>query len=157
MLEGGCQCGFVRYRMTSRPMFVNGCHCRMCQKTSGSAFAVNAMIETDRIELIGEGAPETLHPPADLPPGQKGVRCPRCGTALWGHHRLFGEGISFVHVGTLDEGEQLSPDAHFFTRSKHPWIVLPDGVPTYETLPPDGDGSLWSAQVQARLAAVRSG
>lgn len=153
-MEGGCLCGFVRYRLTSPPMFVNGCHCRMCQKTSGSAFAINAMIEADRVELIGEGEPETVEPPPHLPPGQTGARCPRCGTMLWGHHRMFGEGIRFVYVGTLDEGEHLSPDAHFFTRSKHPWIVLPDGVPVYETLPTDGDAALWGPEVKARIAAV---
>lgn len=157
MLEGGCLCGFVRYRLTSLPMFVNGCHCRMCQKASGSAFAINAMIEADRVELIGEGEPEIVHPPENLPPGQTGARCPRCGTALWGHHRMFGEGIRFVHAGTLDEGERLAPDAHFFTRSKHPWILLPEGVPAYEALPAEGDGSLWTAEVQARLAAARGG
>src|ERR1700756_3941785 len=144
MLEGGCNCGYVRYRMTSGPIFVNGCHCRLCQRTSGSAFAINAMIEADRVELIGAGEPEMVQATSDLPAGQPSARCPKCGISLWGHHHLFGEAIRFVYVGTLDQSETLAPDAHFFTRSKHPWIVLPDGVPTYETLPPEGDGSLWN-------------
>ncbi len=157
MLEGGCNCDHVRYRLTSRPIFVNGCHCRLCQRTSGSAFAINAMIEADRVVLIGAGEPEIVLAPGDLPASQTSARCPRCGTSLWGHHHLFGEVIRFVRVGTLDEGEALAPDAHFFTRSKHPWIVLPDGVPAYETLPLDGDGSLWNEEAKARLAAVRGG
>lgn len=154
MLEGGCNCGFVRYRMTSDPIFVNGCHCRLCQRTSGSAFAINAMIEADRVALIGEGAPEIAHPPENLPAGQTTARCPRCDTALWGHHQMFGEAFRFVHVGTLDAGEALAPDAHFFTRSKHPWVMLPDGVPAFETLPTQDDPPLWGTEAKARLDAA---
>src|SRR4051812_29561720 len=95
--EGGCECGSVRYRLTAEPIFVNCCHCRQCQKLSGSAFALNAMIERDRVEVV-RGADELLQ-------GEGAARCPGCKVMLWGTHRYFGEGIRFVRVGTLDEGE----------------------------------------------------
>lgn len=147
-LEGGCECGRVRYRLDGPPIFVNCCHCRQCQKLGGSAFALNAMIEAERLELLGD-------PDAASMEEDGSVRCPDCRTLLWGRHRMFGEGVCFVRAGTLDEGERLPPGAHFFTRSKHAWIVLPDGVPRFETLPGEGDPPLLSPEAAARLAAAR--
>ena len=145
MLEGGCECGRLRYRLTSAPIFVNGCHCRQCQKLSGSAFAINAMIEAERVELTaGEARVDD----------DGSVRCPDCRTLLWGLHPMFGEAIRFVRVGTLDEGEKLPPDAHFFVRSKHPWITVPDGVRRFETLPGPQDPPLYSTEAQARFKAA---
>ena len=154
MLEGGCACGWVRYRMTSAPIFVNCCHCRQCQKISGSAFALNAMIEADRIELIGEGQPEMERAPDARADDPGMARCPRCGTLLWAHHRMTGPKIRFLRAGTLDAGEALAPGAPFFVRSKHPWIALPEGVPAYDTLPQEKG---WPLAVQARLDALRGG
>ena len=150
MFDGGCLCGQVRYRLASTPMFTNACHCRDCQRFTGSAMAVNAMIETDRIASIGAVEPLPAEG-ADLP-----ARCPARATRLWGHIATFGPAIAFVYVGTLDEGERLVPDAHFFTRSRHPWVTLPEGVPAYDTLP-DDDAALWSAAVRGRLDAALAG
>jgi hypothetical protein len=147
-LDGGCECGVVRYRLHGPPIFVNCCHCRQCQKLGGGAFALNAMIEADRVELLS--APE------NVATDEKGAaRCRDCTTFLWGLHPMFGERIRFLRVGTLDEGERLPPDAHFFVRSKHPWVVLPDGVPRFETLPGEGDPPLLSAEAAARVEAAR--
>jgi hypothetical protein len=52
-VDGGCSCRAVRYRMRSKPLFVHCCHCRWCQRESGAAFALNAMIESDRVETLG--------------------------------------------------------------------------------------------------------
>ena len=145
--EGGCECGAVRYRMTDDPLFVNCCHCRNCQKITGSAFALNGMIEADRIEIVqGE---ESLVTDA----GQ--ARCNQCRILLWAGHRLFGDKVRFVRLGTLDEAERIRPNAHFFVRSKHPWIVIPDDLPQFDTLPTDRDPPLMSADAAARLDAVR--
>lgn len=145
MHEGGCECGAVRYRFTSPPIFVNCCHCRQCQKLTGSAFAINAMIEADRLEMT-----------AGATAGERGAaRCAQCGVLLWATHPMFGEAVLFVRVGTLDEGEKLPPDCHFFVRSRHPWVELPEGVPAFERLPGEGDPPLFGAEAEARLAAVR--
>jgi hypothetical protein len=144
--EGGCECGAVRYRMTDEPIFVNCCHCRQCQKITGSAFAINAMVEADRLQIV-EGEDKLLND----------SRCSLCNTALWGTHRLFGDNVKFVRLGTLDEAERIKPDAHFFTRSRHRWVTIPEGVPAFEALPTDRDPPLMSAEAAARLEAARAG
>ncbi|MEP7207088.1 MAG: GFA family protein [Casimicrobiaceae bacterium] len=127
-LEGRCTCGDVRYRLTSAPLFVHCCHCRWCQRETGSAFALNAMIEADRVVLI-RGACEVVNTPSNSGKGQWIARCPRCQVALWSHYAGAGDAISFVRVGTLDHPQALPPDIHIFTSSKQPWVVLPPGTP----------------------------
>ncbi len=130
-LEGGCDCGGVRYRMTSMPIFVHCCHCRWCQRESGSAFALNAMIEADRVVLL-HGKPELVDTPSNSGKGQKFHRCPSCRIALWSNYAGAGDAINFVRVGTLDEPDRLPPDIHIFTASKQPWVILPSDVPAME-------------------------
>ena len=127
-LEGGCTCGAVRYRMTSAPLFVHCCHCRWCQRESGASFALNAMIETGRIELLG-GAPEPVDTPTESGKGQTILRCPACRVALWSHYAGAGDAIAFLRVGTLDTPDRLPPDIHIFTESKQPWVALPPDTP----------------------------
>jgi hypothetical protein len=126
-IEGGCDCRFVRYRLESKPLFVHCCHCRWCQRETGSAFALNAMIESDRVTLLG-GAPELVDTPSNSGKGQKIARCPRCRIALWSHYAGAGPAIRFVRVGTLDDPDRLPPDIHIFTASKQPWVVIPPGA-----------------------------
>jgi len=130
-LEGGCTCGDVRYRMISKPLFVNCCHCRWCQRETGASFALNAMIEADRVILL-KGAPEAVDTPSDSGNGQKITRCPKCHIALWSNYAGAGEAVRFVRVGTLDDPDRLPPNVHIFTASKQPWVVLPPDVPAFE-------------------------
>jgi hypothetical protein len=127
-LEGKCTCGAVRYRMTSKPIFVHCCHCRWCQRETGSSFALNAMIEADRVVLL-KGAPEIVDTPSNSGKGQKITRCPVCRVALWSNYAGAGDAVRFVRVGTLEEPDRLPPDIHIFTASKQPWVVLPPGMP----------------------------
>jgi hypothetical protein len=132
-LEGGCDCGKVRYRMLSRPLFVHCCHCRWCQRESGASFALNAMIEADRVVHLG-AEPEIVDTPSASGLGQKIARCPTCRIAIWSNYSGAGPAVRFVRVGTLDEPDRLPPDIHIFTASKQPWVVIPDGaaaVPEY--------------------------
>src|SRR5690242_13805838 len=94
-LEGGCTCREVRYRMTSKPLFVNCCHCHWCQRETGSAFAINAMIEADRV-VIDLGEPEVVHTPSNSGKGQKIIRCPNCRIALWSNYAGAGDKLRFV-------------------------------------------------------------
>lgn len=128
VLEGGCDCRSVRYRMMGRPLFVHCCHCRWCQRESGSAFAINAMIEADRVEII-QGTPDVVNTPSSSGKGQKISRCPNCRIALWSNYAGAGDAVRFVRVGTLDEPDRLPPDIHIFTASKQPWFELPAGTP----------------------------
>jgi hypothetical protein len=127
-LEGGCDCRTVRYRMTCSPLFVHCCHCRWCQRESGASFALNAMIESDRVELLS-GKPEVVDTPSNSGLGQKIARCPKCLIAVWSHYVGAGPALSFIRVGTLDQPDHLPPDIHIFTSSKQPWVILPPGMP----------------------------
>ncbi len=127
-MEGGCDCRRVRYRIETAPMFVHCCHCRWCQRESGSAFALNAMIESDRVTLL-TGDPEMVDTPSASGAGQKIVRCPQCRIALWSHYAGAGPIVRFVRVGTLDDPDRMSPDVHIFTASKQPWLLLAADVP----------------------------
>lgn len=127
-LEGGCTCRRVRYRLRSRPLFVHCCHCRWCQRESGSAFALNAMIEADRVELLG-APPELVDTPSASGRGQLIARCPHCRVAVWSHYAGAGRAVSFVRVGTLDAPDAMPPDIHIFTATRQPWVTLPPGTP----------------------------
>ena len=125
--DGGCTCRAVRYRMLAKPMFVHCCHCRWCQRETGTAFALNALIEPDRMEVTGEV--ERIDTPSNSGKGQVVARCPKCRIALWSNYGGMGDILRFVRVGTLDEPDRLPPDIHIFTSSKQPWVTLADGKP----------------------------
>jgi hypothetical protein len=122
--DGGCTCRQVRYRMITKPLFVHCCHCRWCQRETGSAFALNAMIEADRVQLL-EGDVTVIETPSESGKGQRISRCPICGIALWSNYFGAGDAIRFVRIGTLDEPENFPPDIHIYTASKQPWLTLP--------------------------------
>jgi hypothetical protein len=127
-LEGGCDCRFVRYRMETAPLFVHCCHCRWCQRETGASFALNAVIEADRVTLLA-GELEVVDTPSASGRGQKIARCPKCRIAVWSNYAGAGPLVRFVRVGTLDEPDRLPPDIHIFTASKQPWVVIPPGAP----------------------------
>jgi hypothetical protein len=150
--EGGCDCRAVRYRMKSEPMFVHCCHCRWCQRESGASFALNALIETDRVEVLS-GAPMTVDTPSNSGKGQKIARCPICHVAVWSHYAGAGGKVAFVRVGTLDNPDLLPPDIHIFTASKQPWVVIPPdhrSVPEYYRM-----SETWPKASLERRAAMK--
>ncbi|SFK27090.1 GFA family protein [Falsiroseomonas stagni] len=150
-MRGHCTCSRIRYEITSKPLFVNCCHCRWCQRETGSAFAINAMIETDRIVLTAD-APELVDTPSNSGRGQKVMRCPTCRVALWSHYPGAGQRFAFLRVGTLEDPDACPPDIHIFTDSKQPWVVLPEGVPAVPEYY-DRD-QYWPAESLARRQAV---
>ena len=155
-LDGGCTCRRVRYRMRTKPLFVHCCHCRWCQRETGSAFVLNALIESDRVEVI-DGTPVVVDTPSNSGRGQRIVRCPDCHIALWSHYAGAGDAFKFVRVGTLDDPDRLPPDIHIFTMSKQPWVVLPPGVAAVREYYDRND--YWPAESlarRARLLASRS-
>ena len=154
--EGGCACREVRYRVTSRPMFVHCCHCTWCQRETGSSFALNALWEAGRVEVT-HGTPELVDTPSNSGKGQVIARCPKCRIALWSNYGGIGDIVRFIRVGTLDEAWRFPPDLHIFTSTKQPWVVIPPGmraVPEYyksaETWPKE------SLERRARLFPAKS-
>lgn len=130
MNEGGCACGAVRYRLEGDPLIVHCCHCLDCQRQTGSAFVLNALIESDRVTLLS-GEPQPVTVPTDSGRPHDICRCPNCQTALWSDYGRRGW-LWFVRAGTLDEPSALSPGVHIYTRSKLPWLTLPDDVAQFE-------------------------
>jgi hypothetical protein len=137
--------------MESPPLFVHCCHCRWCQRESGAAFALNAMIEADRVVELGQ-APELVQTPSASGAGQLIARCPKCRIAVWSNYAGAGPVIKFVRVGTLDEPDLLPPDIHIFTASKQPWVVIPEGAPAVPEYY-DRD-KYWPEDSQARRRAI---
>jgi hypothetical protein len=125
--NGGCTCRAVRFRLASAPLIVHCCHCRWCQRETGTAFALNALIESGRLQLQG-AAPELVLTPSLSGRGQKIARCPECRVALWSHYAGAGDKLSFVRVGTLDDPDACPPDVHIYTESKQPWVLIPPGA-----------------------------
>lgn len=151
--EGGCVCGHVRFTLTSSPLFVHCCHCRWCQRETGSSYALNALIETDRVHLL-RGEPEAIVTPTASGSGQKISRCPRCRVALWSNYDYagIGDAVAFVRVGTLDEPEAIPPDIHIFTDSKQPWVLLAPDIPSVPAFYKASE--YWSAASLERRAAL---
>jgi hypothetical protein len=151
-MEGGCTCGVVRYRLNRDPIIVHCCHCRWCQRETGSAFALNAVIEADRVLNLRQ-EPELVRVPSASGKGQTIARCPVCRVAVWSNYAGAGDTIRFVRVGTLDKPDLLPPDIHIYTDSKQPWVVLPPGaraVPEYYS-----PNEVWSPENRERWRAAR--
>lgn len=150
-LEGGCACRAVRYRLDGPPLFVHCCHCTWCQRETGSAFALNAIVERERVVLL-QGAVDVVDTPSESGRGQRIARCPACRVALWSQYSS--PAFAFVRVGTLDAPARLPPDIHIFTRSKLPWVVIPPGhraVAEYYDVE-----ATWPAASLARRDAARA-
>ncbi|MES2969802.1 MAG: GFA family protein [Pseudomonadota bacterium] len=129
-MQGGCTCGAVRYVLTERPLFTHACHCTWCQRETGSAFALNAMIETASLTVAG--LVDLVMTPSKSGKGQEIARCPSCRVAVFSHYAGAGRKIAFVRVGTLDRPADCPPDIHIFTTTKLPWVVLDPSIPAAE-------------------------
>lgn len=152
-LEGGCTCGAVRYRIDRPPMMVHCCHCRWCQRETGTAFALNALVERAAITLL-QGTPETVMVPSASGKGQRIVRCPSCRVALWSHYPGGGDAIAFVRVGTLDAPDRCPPQVHIYTSSRQPWVVLADTAPVFDAFYDPAE--VWSPQARERYRAAKA-
>lgn len=151
-IEGGCDCRKVRYRMLTEPLVVHCCHCRWCQRETGASFALNAMIEADRVIDLGD-EPEVVLTPSSSGVGQRIARCPDCKVAVWSHYAGSGHLTKFVRIGTLDNPDVLPPDVHIFTASKQRWVTLPDNAKNYTEFYDRKD--IWSHDSLDRFEALR--
>ena len=149
--EGGCSCGAVRYRLGSEPLIVHCCHCLNCQRQTGSAFVINLLIEGDRVKLLAR-EPQPVDVPRDDGSTQRVYRCPGCQVAVFSEYGW--PELKFVRAGTLDEPSAVTPDVHIFTRSKVPWVALPDDVPAFDVY--YDSRKVWPAPSLERLDAIRA-
>ena len=151
-VQGGCACGGLRYQMLRSPLFVNCCHCRWCQRETGSAFVLNAMLEAGEVEIL-TGEPETIDTPSNSGKGQKISRCPDCKVAVWSNYAGAGDAIRFIRVGTLDDPDQFPPSMHVFTLTKQPWVVIPEDQPAVDEFYHLPDH--WPAESMERIKALK--
>lgn len=151
---GGCLCGAVRYEIHGGPMIVHACHCKMCQRRTGSAFAVNLWIEADRVKLL-QGELVSRFAPGIAPDSRTETwSCAACGTSLWTLFPSSPTNSRFVRAGTLDEPQHFTPDVHIFIASKQPWVLIPEGVPAFEGF--YDLKSTWPDASRKRLRALMS-
>lgn len=151
---GGCRCGAVRYEIHGEPMIVHACHCTDCQCRSGSAFAVSLWIERDNVVLQSGDLIKWAAPAGESGQPFDSWSCSECGTALWGYFHKSPQGSRFVRAGTLDDPSAFAPDVHIFTRSKQPWVTIPDDVPSFEAFYDLRE--TWSAGSLKRLGEMRA-
>ncbi len=147
--EGGCDCGKVRYRFKAEPIAVNCCHCHACQRQTGSAFALNILIESANVELLGE-EPEAVDYKTESGAGQANMRCPQCKVSVWSVYNAAGDGMRFMRGGTLDDTADVEPDIHIHTESKVPWVAIPDGANAFP-------GFYSGRELKAALGEERAG
>ena len=147
-LEGGCACGAVRYRLTSDPLVVHCCHCLSCQRQTGSAFVINLLVEADRVEVSGD--PQPVDVPRDDGSVQRIFRCSSCQVAVFSEYGR--PEVRFVRGGTLDEPSAVRPDVHIYTRSRLPWVELPDDTPAFDAY--YDTRTVWSPASLERLDAI---
>jgi hypothetical protein len=147
--EGGCACGAVRYRLASEPLFVHCCHCLNCQRQTGSAFVINLLIEADRVEVLA-GEPQPVDAPRDDGSKQRIHRCPACQVAVYSDYGR--PELLFVRGGTLDDPSRVTPDVHIYTKSKVPWVTLPDDAPAFDVY--YDSKTLWPPASLERLRAA---
>lgn len=150
-MQGGCACGEVRYRLRRSPLFVHCCHCLNCQRQTGAAFAINVLIESQYVESLGR-EPERVPVPRSGRKRQQIYRCPVCRTAVWSTYTR--KSILFVRAGTLDDPSAVTPDVHIYTRSKLPWLTLPESTPAFTTY--YDTQKHWPHASLERLDALRS-
>jgi hypothetical protein len=153
-LEGGCACGTIRYRLNASPLIVHACHCRDCQRLTGSAFVINIWIEKKFVEA-GPVAPKSVRLAGGSGKHNDVFFCGKCGTTLWSRYDIVPGECLFVRAGTLDNPEAVTPDVHIFTRSKLPWLTLPEGVPAFEAIYKIDE--VWSPESRERLRSNIAG
>ena len=149
-MKGRCTCGQLRYELAARPLFTHCCHCRWCQRETGAAFVLNALIEAEN--LVSTGEIEVIDTPSDSGNGQLIHRCPECKVAVWSVYSGAGADFLFVRVGTLEDPDGCPPDIHIYTESKQPWVVLDDGKPVCAQY--YRRSQMWPAASIARREAV---
>ena len=142
-LTGGCQCGKLRYELSETPRMVYCCHWTSCQKITASAFSITAVVIEEAFHLTA-GQPHAVQRTADSGRVYAYWVCPDCGSCVTGAPRVAGA-FRGVRAGSLDDTSWLRPTAHIWTRSKQPWVVLPDGDRQFETQPDDIAGFLGGA------------
>ena len=151
MRDGRCACGQLNYRTDSDPIIIHCCHCSYCQRESGAAFALNYLVEADRVTF--EGEQEVVNTPSASGKGQRIIRCPTCHVAVSSHYPGLGESAHFLRVGTMNDRSGLQPDAYIYVGDKQSWVPLDPSIPAFDVF--YNPAEFWSAETMARIQAAK--
>jgi hypothetical protein len=153
-LTGGCACGAVRYKLTAAPLIVHACHCRDCQRVTGSAFVINLWMERKSVEGADAKRLKSFRLAGGTGKPHEVFFCRDCGVYLWSVYSGAPGDFLFVRAGTLDNPRAVTPDVHIFTRSKLPWVGLPTDAQLFKAFYPIA--KVWSAESLARLRQAQA-
>ena len=144
-IEGGCQCGAVRYRITGAPLAVYNCHCRDCQRASGATHTMSMPIASHLLERLS-GELMSYDKAADSGRTVRMFGCARCGTKLW-NEPLASPQMLIVKPGTLDDPSWSAPIGNIWTDSALPWADIDPSQVNFPRQPPDRQPlyDAWSA------------
>lgn len=134
-VEGGCQCGAVRFRMKAMPLAVYACHCKDCQRFSGATHTISMVVQAATVDLIG-GELDRFDKPADSGRVIAMMGCKACGTKIW-NEPPGNTGMLIMKAGTLDDMSWAEPVGNIWTDSKAPWVVIDPDVPNFAGQPPN--------------------
>ena len=129
MLEGGCHCRAVRYRITGETVYVALCHCSDCRRHSGAPVVTWAAVKREQLEIEGKLATD-----ASSEHGQRQF-CPACGTGLFYRNEKVLPGLVDIQAGTLDDPAALEPTIHVQTAERLDYITRLDALPAFERYP----------------------
>lgn len=134
-VEGGCQCGAVRYRLKAAPKGVYACHCKDCQRFSGTTHTISMVVGVDDVELV-KGTLIHFDKAADSGRVVRMLGCERCGTKVW-NEPLASPALIVMKPGTLDDMGWAAPVGNIWTESRAPWVVIDPDVPNFPGQPPN--------------------
>lgn len=125
---GGCFCGAVKYTVTGEPIDVRACHCKDCQRLTGSAFFVRALFPRDRVTITGDVA--------EFPSSDDLTRkfCPRCGSQLFADRKSRPDAIA-IALGSFDNLDGILPSEHVWISDKQEWFSIPSGIKQHRRTP----------------------
>ena len=130
--QGGCHCGAVRYTCAAAPVYTFYCHCRDCQRTTGSPFSMELMVEDATFRVEGNLASYVVTGDSGKPVTRR--HCATCGSGVY-LDCASDPGYVFIKVGSLDDATWVTPQMHIFTAAKQPWVQISDGLPQFEGMP----------------------
>ena len=147
-LEGGCQCGAVRYRLSGAPLAVYNCHCKDCQRFSGAGWAMSLPIARERVEHLA-GDLDAYDSVSDSGRTVRMFSCSRCHTRVW-NEPLSSPGLLVVRAGTLDDMNWAVPIGNIWTESRASWVAIDPSLVNFPGQPPDRQPlyDAWTALTQ---------
>ncbi len=132
-MTGGCLCGQVRYSADAEPVFTGVCHCKSCQKQSGTAF--NIVVAVPQPALSIQGQTKSYAATGDSGKHNISKFCPNCGSTILSEPEIL-PGVSILRAGTLDDSSWLKPTMEIYCDSAQPWVELGGGMQRFPKMPP---------------------